>query len=49
MLLPRKEKTFSDLFSAFLKWRWNFEYFQKKMTTIADIFPKLQIPKNAIK
>ena len=37
-----KQKTFSHFFSAFLKARLNFEHFQqKKITLIADVFPKL--------
>ena len=30
MILSRKQKTFSEFFAAFLKFRLNFEYFQKK-------------------
>ena len=40
ILLSQKQKTFSQFFSAFLKSTLNFEYFQKKMTLIADVFPK---------
>ena len=39
ILLSQKQKTFSQLFSPFLKSTLNFEHFQKKMTLIADIFP----------
>ena len=28
--LSKKQKTFSEFFSAFLKSRWNFEHFKKK-------------------
>ena len=45
ILLSQKQKTFSELFSPFLKSTLNFEYFQKKMTLIADVFPKLPSPK----
>ena len=49
ILLSEKQKTFSDFLSAFLKSTLNFEHFQKKMTLIADIFPKLPSPKMVIK
>ena len=48
ILLYQKQKTFSEFFSAFLKCRLNFEHFQKKMTLIADVFPKLSCPKKVI-
>ena len=47
--LSEKQKTFSDFFSAFLKSTLNFEHFPKKMTLIADVFPKLPSPKMVIK
>ena len=31
MQLSRKQKTFSEFFSAFSNCRWNFEHFQKKI------------------
>ena len=49
MLLSQKQKTFSEFFSAFLKSTLNFEHFQKKMTLIADVFPKLPSPKKVIR
>ena len=49
MQLSRKQKTFSDFFSVFLESSWNFEHFAKKrMTLIADVFPKLRTPKNMV-
>ena len=45
ILLSQKQKTFSEFFSPFLKSTLNFERFQKKITLIADVFPKLQSPK----
>ena len=45
ILLSQKRKTFSQFFSAFLKSTLNFEHFQKKMTLIAELFPKLPSPK----
>ena len=49
ILLSQKEKTFSEFFSPFLKSTLNFEHFQKKMTLIADVFPKLPYPKKVIR
>ena len=49
ILLSEKEKTFSEFFSAFLKSTLNFEHFQKKITLIADVFPKLASPKKVIR
>ena len=49
MEVSRKQKTFSEFFSAFLKSNLNFEHFQKKkMSLIADVFPKLRTPKNMV-
>ena len=50
MQLSRKQKTFSEFFSAILKSNLNFEHFQKKkMRLIADVFPKLRTPKNLVR
>ena len=50
MQVSRKEKTFSEFFSAFLKSNLNIEHFQeKKMSVIADGFPKLRTPKNLVR
>ena len=49
MQLSQKQKIFSQFFSAFLKSRSNFEHIKKKMTLIANVFPKLQTPKNAVR
>ena len=49
ILLSKKEKTFSQFFSAFLKCTLNFEHFQKKMTLTTNVFPKLRIPKKVIR
>ena len=49
ILLSQKQKTFSQFFSVFLKSTLNFEHFQKKMTLITDLFPKLLSPKNVIR
>ena len=47
--LSQKQKTFSEFFSPFLKCILNFEHFQKKMTVIADVIPKLSSPKKVIR
>ena len=47
--LSKKQKTFSQFVAAFLKYRLNFEQFLRKMTFIADVFPKLRTPKNVVK
>ena len=49
LLLSQKQKTFSGFFSAFLKFTLNSENFQKKMTIVADVFPKLPSPKKVIR
>ena len=49
ILLSQKQKTVFQFFSAFLKSTLNFEHFQKKMTLIADVFPKLPSPKKVIR
>ena len=49
ILLSQKQMTFSEFFSPFLKSTLNFERFQKKMTLIADVFPKLPSPKKVIR
>ena len=49
MQLPQKQKTFCQFVSEFFKTRLNLEIFHKKMTPIADVFPKLQTPENLVK
>ena len=46
MILSHKKKFFSWIFFAYLKSILNFEDFEKNMTLIADVFPKLQTLKN---
>ena len=49
MQLSRKQKTFSQFFSAFLKSSLNYEHSKKKnMTLIAEVFPKLRTAKNMV-
>ena len=49
MHLSRKQKSFSEFFSAFFESAFNFEYFQKKMTLIAYVFAKLPTTKNVLR
>ena len=49
MHLSRKEKIFSQVFSAFFEYALNFEHFQQKMTLIAYVFPKLPTTKNVLR
>ena len=49
ILLSQKQQTFSQFFSAFLKSSLNFEHFQKNMTLIPHVFPKLPSPKKVIR
>ena len=44
--LSQKQKIFSECFSAFFESALNFEHFQKKMTLMAYVFPKLPTTKN---
>ena len=45
MQLSEKQETFSEFLDAFLKSRFNFEHFQKKMPLIDFVFSKLRTPK----
>ena len=49
MKLYQKEKTFSEIFFAFLKSILNFEGCQKGMTLIVDVFPEIPVPKNMVR
>ena len=49
MQLSQKQGTWSQFFCGFLKSSLNFGHFQKKMTLIAQIFPKLRTPKNMVR
>ena len=41
MLLSKKDHNFPEFFSSFFEFALNFEHFQKKMTLMAYVFPKL--------
>ena len=45
MQLAEKQKTFSTLLAAFLKYRLNFKHFEIKMTLVDFVFPKLRTRK----
>ena len=47
--LSQKQTFFLDIFSAFFESALNFEYFQKKMTLIAYVFPKLPTTKDVLR
>ena len=49
MHLSQKQKIFPEFFSAFFESTLNSEYFQKKMTFIAYVFPKLPTTKNLLR
>ena len=49
MHLSQKQKVFSQFFAAFFEYALNFEYFQKKMTLIAYVFPKLPTRKDVLR
>ena len=49
MLLSQKQNIFSEFFPAFFESALNFEYFQKNMTLIADVFPKLPTTKDMLR
>ena len=49
MRLSQKQKIFCQFFSAFFVSALNFEHFQKKMTLIAYVFPKLPTTKDLLR
>ena len=49
MHLCKKQQIFSQFFSAFSESALNFEHFQKKITFIAYVFPKLPTTKNVLR
>ena len=49
MHLSQKENVFSQLFPAFFEFVLNFEHFQKKMTRMAYVFPKLPTTKDVLR
>ena len=49
MHLSKKQKIFSQFFSAFFKSALYFEHFQKKRSFIAYVFPKVPTTKNVLR
>ena len=49
MHLSQKQNVFSEFFCAFFEFASHFEPFQKKMTLIAYVFPKLPTTKNVLR
>ena len=49
MHLSQKGSDFLQLFCAFFKFTIHFEHFQKKMTLIPYVFPKLRTPKHVLR
>ena len=49
MHLSQKQNIFSEFFSAFFKSALNFEHFEKKITLIAYVFPKLPTTKYVLR
>ena len=49
MHLSQKQKIFSQFFSALFKSAFNSQHFQKKMTLIPYVFPKLPTTKNVLR
>ena len=49
MHLSEKEKKFPIFFCPFFKSISNLEHFQKKMSLIAYVFPKLRISKHVVR
>ena len=48
-LLSQKQNIFLKFFSTFFESALNFEHFQKKMTLIAYVFPKLPTTKDVLR
>ena len=49
MHLSKKELNFAQFFSPFFESPLNLEHFQKKMTLIAYVFPKLPTTKDVLR
>ena len=49
ILLSQKQNIFPQFFSSFFESALNFEHFQKKMTLIAYVFPKLPTTKDVLR
>ena len=49
MHLSQEPKFFSEFFSLFFESELNFKHFEKKMTLIAYVFPKLPTTKDVLR
>ena len=49
MPLSQKENNFPEFFSSFFEFALNFENFQKKMSLMAYVFPKLPTTKDVLR
>ena len=49
MLLSQKQNIFPEFFSSFFEYALNFDHFQKEMTLIAYVFPKLSTTKDVLR
>ena len=49
MHLSQKQNIFSQFFSAFFEFALNFKHFQKEVTLIAYVFPKLPTTKDILR
>ena len=47
--LSQKQNIFSEFFSAFFESALNFDHFEKKMTLLAYVFPKLPTTINVLR
>ena len=48
IIIYAEKNFFLELFFAFSESKLNFEHFQKTMTLIPHVFPKLRTPKNVV-
>ena len=48
MHLSQKQSIFSEFFAVFFESALNLEHFQKKMTLVAYLFPKLPTTKDVL-
>ena len=49
MPLSQKQNIFPEFFSSFFESALNFKHFQKKMTLMAYVFPKLPTTKDVLR
>ena len=49
MQLSKKQKNYFSIFFSILEFTLSFEHFQKNMTLIAYVFPKLRTPGDVVR